>query len=57
MGHVLIDGKYISRHLLFPGIEINWDCGYITKADGTIVCALEANSYIAQFDGCKSIQL
>ena len=46
------------RHKVLPDIQsINWNMGYVVKKDGTIVCALEASMYIAQYEGCKENEI
>lgn len=57
MQHVLYKGEYVSRLTLFPNSKIDWNSGYLIKEDGHIVCAIEANNHIAQFDGCHHLNI
>lgn len=59
MGNVLLpDGSYAPYRVIFPEIKkVNHYAGYVVLKDNTIRCSLEANPYIAQYQGCDESEV
>lgn len=59
IGNVLLpDGTCKPAKIVFPQIKsINHYSGYIVLKDDTIRCSLGASSFIAQYDGCKEVEI
>jgi hypothetical protein len=55
---ILADGSYRPARVMFPQIKsINHNSGYVVMKDDTIRCSLGCSASIAQYDGCKEVEI